>query len=88
MCDSVQLLLWHAAGPAIVYGCYWGAVPAYILAELLGGIAAALISWPLYGTGLQLGRCVLLSGYSAASCIANDKVLTARMENCWHRRQG
>jgi aquaporin TIP len=43
-------------GPALVYGCYWGAVPAYIAAELLGGIAAALISWPLYGTGLQLGR--------------------------------
>lgn len=45
------------AGPAFVYGCYWSAVPAYVMAELLGGIAAALVSWPLYGTGLQLGRC-------------------------------
>ena len=44
------------AGPAIVYGCYWQAVPAYILAELLGGVLGSLISWPLYGTGLQLGR--------------------------------
>lgn len=71
--STVQLLLCHAAGPAFVYGCYWGAVPAYILAELLGGIAAALISWPLYGTGLQLGRCALLSGYLAASCISSSK---------------
>lgn len=59
------------AGPAFVYGCYWGAVPAYILAELLGGVAAALVSWPLYGTGLQLGRCAglqwLLQGDAATS---------------------
>lgn len=41
-----------------MYGCHWKAVPAYICAELLGGIAAALISWPLYGTGLELGRWV------------------------------
>lgn len=45
-----------SAGPAFVYGCHWSAVPAYILAELLGGVLGALISWPLYGTGLQLGR--------------------------------
>lgn len=43
-------------GPAVVYGCYWKAAPIYILAQLLGGVAAALLSWPLYGTGLQLGR--------------------------------
>lgn len=59
------------AGPAFVYGCYWGAVPAYIMAELLGGVAAALVSWPLYGTGLQLGRCAglqwLLKGDAATS---------------------
>jgi hypothetical protein len=48
-------MLLHAA-PAFVYGCHWSVVPAYIFAELLGGIAAALISWPLYGTGLELGR--------------------------------
>ncbi|WIA29677.1 hypothetical protein OEZ86_012160 [Tetradesmus obliquus] len=43
-------------GPAIVFGCGWGAAPAYIFAELLGGVAGAVISWPLYGTGLQFGR--------------------------------
>jgi glycerol uptake facilitator-like aquaporin len=44
-------------GPAIVFGCNWKAVPVYILAELLGGVAGSVISWPLYGTGLQFGRC-------------------------------
>jgi hypothetical protein len=40
----------------VVYGCGWKAAPFYILAELIGGVLAALVSWPLYGTGLQLGR--------------------------------
>lgn len=44
------------AGPAIVFSCHWSAVPAYLLAELLGGVLGSLISWPLYGTGLQLGK--------------------------------
>ena len=43
-------------GPAVVFSCHWGAVPAYIAAEVLGAAAAALVSWPLYGTGLQFGR--------------------------------
>ncbi|KAF8073180.1 TIP1-2 [Scenedesmus sp. PABB004] len=43
-------------GPAIVWGCGWRAVPAYIGGELLGALLGAVVSWPLYGTGLQLGR--------------------------------
>jgi aquaporin TIP len=43
-------------GPSIVFGCGWKAAPVYILAELLGGVAGSVISWPLYGTGLQFGR--------------------------------
>lgn len=43
-------------GPAVVFGCSWNAVPVYIGAQLVGGALAALASWPLYGTGLQLGH--------------------------------
>jgi len=43
-------------GPAVVFSCHWGAVPAYIAAEVLGAAAAAVVSWPLYGTGLEFGR--------------------------------
>jgi glycerol uptake facilitator-like aquaporin len=40
----------------MVFGCGWKAAPVYILAELLGGLAGSILSWPLYGTGLQFGR--------------------------------
>eukprot|EP00775_Hariotina_reticulata_P011074 gene11074-11230_t len=43
-------------GPAIIFGCYWKAAFVYILAEVLGALAGSVLSWPLYGTGLQLGR--------------------------------
>jgi hypothetical protein len=43
-------------GPAIAFNCHWRAVPAYLCGQVLGGVAGALVSWPLYGTGLQLGR--------------------------------
>lgn len=43
-------------GPAIMFGCHWKAVPAYVLGELLGAAVGALVSWPLYGTGLELGK--------------------------------
>lgn len=46
-------------GPAVVMGCgagTWSTVGAYVAAELLGAVAAAVASWPLYGTGLQFGK--------------------------------
>jgi glycerol uptake facilitator-like aquaporin len=56
------------AGPAMVFGCGWKAAPVYILAELLGGVAGSVISWPLYGTGLQFGRC----GHAAHATLTNN----------------
>lgn len=53
--------------PAIVFGCNWGAVPIYILGELAGGVAAALVSWPLYGTGLQLGKWLDAAEHAASA---------------------
>lgn len=41
-------------GPAVVFTCWRGSL-WYVLAELLGGLAAAIASWPLYGTGVHLG---------------------------------
>lgn len=41
-------------GPALVFGCGWRAVPVYIAAQVLGAVLASLVSWPLYGTGLQV----------------------------------
>jgi hypothetical protein len=55
LCGIAYSLLCFA-GPAMVFGCGWKAAPVYILAELLGGVAGSVISWPLYGTGLQFGR--------------------------------
>lgn len=45
-------------GPALVFGgCGgWGRQWAYVFAELLGAVGAAVASWPLYGTGLQFGK--------------------------------
>jgi glycerol uptake facilitator-like aquaporin len=45
-------------GPAIVFGCGAGSVRTtllYVLAQLLGGLAAGAASWPLYG-GWRRGR--------------------------------
>lgn len=36
-------------GPAIAWGCNWQQAWVYILAELVGGAAAGLLSGPLYG---------------------------------------
>lgn len=46
-------------GPAFVYHCNWRYAWVYVLAELLGGITAALVSWPLYGTAGPWARKVL-----------------------------
>lgn len=48
-------------GPAVVFTCWRGAF-WYVLAELLGGLAAAIASWPLYGTGVHLGSWVDRAG--------------------------
>eukprot|EP00882_Tetradesmus_deserticola_P033236 GHRQ01037948.1.p1 GENE.GHRQ01037948.1~~GHRQ01037948.1.p1 ORF type:complete len:126 (+),score=49.08 GHRQ01037948.1:256-633(+) len=61
-------------GPAMVFGCGWRqAVPVYILAELLGGVAGSIMSWPLYGTGLHFGRW-----YDAVNDAAADARQAAR----------
>lgn len=45
-------------GPAVVFGCRGGAWTALVLiaAQVLGALAAAGLSWPLYGTGPFFGR--------------------------------
>ncbi|DBA83333.1 TPA: hypothetical protein ACH3X2_006580 [Trebouxia sp. C0005] len=46
-------------GPAFVYHCNWRYAWVYVLAELLGGITAGIVSWPLYGTAGPWARKVL-----------------------------
>ncbi|KAA6426741.1 MAG: Aquaporin NIP1-2 [Trebouxia sp. A1-2] len=43
-------------GPAFVYHCNWRYAWVYVLAELLGGITAGIVSWPLYGTAATDGE--------------------------------
>lgn len=38
-------------GNAIVHQCNWGQVYIYVIGEMLGGVIAGVISWPLYGSG-------------------------------------
>lgn len=38
-------------GPALVFDCFWNTAFVYIVAQLLGGFAAAGLVLPLYGFG-------------------------------------
>lgn len=79
------LSLWLLVpGPAIVFGCKWSVVPAYILAELLGGILGSLISWPLYGVGNQLGRCAAAAPMAAQASAGQG---TAGRQHCQMAKQ-
>lgn len=46
-------------GPTFVYHCHWRYAWVYVLAEILGGVTAGLVSWPLYGTAGPWARKVL-----------------------------
>lgn len=59
-------------GPTFVFHCDWRTAWAYVLGELLGGIIAGLISWPLYGTAGPWARAVL-------------RPLTSTVGPVWHR---
>ncbi|KAK9804201.1 hypothetical protein WJX72_001022 [[Myrmecia] bisecta] len=37
-------------GPTVVYHCFWNRLWIYWLGEFLGGLAAGIVAWPLYGT--------------------------------------
>ena len=59
----------------------WRRVPGYILAQLAGGIAAALFLRALFGTAGALGATVPGSGFGAGTALAMEVVLTAGLVN-------
>ncbi len=59
----------------------WGRVPGYILAQMIGAIAAALFLRMLFGTAGALGATVPGSGVSNATALVMEVVLTAGLVN-------
>jgi len=59
----------------------WARVPGYILAQFLGGLAAALFLRSLFGTVGALGASVPGSGVSSGTALAMEVVLTAGLVN-------
>ena len=79
----------RALGPALVFGCGpWRVPAAYIAAELLGALAAATASWPLYGTGLQFGRWWDAAGDAAAAARGAITDGYERLADAVHHRGG
>lgn len=59
----------------------WRRVPGYILAQIVGGIAAALFLRTLFGTIGALGATVPGSGIGKGAALAMEVVLTAGLVN-------
>lgn len=59
----------------------WRRVPGYVLAQLTGGIAAALFLRALFGTVGALGATVPGSGIGSGTALAIEIVLTAGLVN-------
>ena len=59
----------------------WSRVPGYIIAQLAGGIAAALFLRALFGTAGALGATLPGSGVGAGTALAMEVVLTAGLVN-------
>src|SRR5579864_4269205 len=59
----------------------WHRVPGYILAQTLGGVAAALFLRTMFGTIGALGATVPGSGVSSGTAAAMEVVLTAGLVN-------
>ena len=59
----------------------WGRVPGYVLAQMIGAIAAALFLRAMFGTVGALGATVPGHGVSSAAALAMEVVLTAGLVN-------
>ncbi len=59
----------------------WRRVPGYLLAQVIGGIAAALFLRTLFGTVGALGATVPSSGADSGTALAMEVVLTAGLVN-------
>ncbi len=59
----------------------WRRVPGYMLAQLIGGLAAALFLRTLFGTIGALGATVPGSGVGSGTALAMEVVLTAGLVN-------
>ncbi len=59
----------------------WRRVPAYVLAQLFGGVAAAEFLHAMFGTVGALGATVPGSGISNGTALAMEVVLTAGLVN-------
>lgn len=59
----------------------WRRVPGYMLAQLIGGLAAALFLKTLFGTVGALGATLPGNGISSGTALAMEVVLTAGLVN-------
>jgi len=59
----------------------WCRVPGYVLAQMIGGIAAALFLRAMFGTVGALGATVPGSGVGSGTALAMEVVLTAGLVN-------
>lgn len=59
----------------------WRRVPGYVLAQMVGGIAAALFLRTMFGNVGALGATVPGSGISSGTALAMEVVLTAGLVN-------
>jgi aquaporin Z len=59
----------------------WSRVPGYVLAQLAGGLAAALFLRAFFGTAGALGATLPGSGVGAGTALAMEVVLTAGLVN-------
>lgn len=59
----------------------WGRVPGYVLAQMVGGLAAALFLRVMFGTVGELGATVPGHGISSTTALAMEVVLTAGLVN-------
>lgn len=59
----------------------WRRVPGYLLAQVFGGVAAALFLWRLFGTVGSFGATIPGRGVSSGTALAIEVVLTAGLVN-------
>lgn len=59
----------------------WGRVPGYVLAQMIGAIAAALFLRAMFGTVGALGATVPGHGVSSTAALAMEVMLTAGLVN-------
>ncbi len=59
----------------------WRRVPGYVLAQIIGGLAAVLFLRTLFGTVGALGATVPGSGIGSGTALAMEMVLTAGLAN-------